>query len=312
MLNPTNRWRLALLMCLGLVLVLGQVGCSLPQKVSDAWFDLMDSRDTNLRKRVVVAPFVSRFPHLQARARAIGLAVAQRLEKQGGIVLVDFKLLQEALAKVDPAIKDNEERIVAAAKTLGLNTVLSGALTNLALQYDKTGIYGFRENQPFALLELNLRLIDVATGVLLAEGVQDAKFKLNDVEASNVTLGQPFPPKVVNQLQADLVPPTVKWAGRNVAAQAWTGFVLAVRDGQVQVTVGRDTGLSVGDQLVAYGRGTRIRSGGGRMLYLPGAAVGRLRLVKLDARSSWAVPVPEPGAKKKPGPFEPGQTLRTH
>ncbi|RJX35210.1 MAG: hypothetical protein C4525_04690 [Desulfarculus sp.] len=302
---------MALLIVLGSLLVLGQAGCGLPQKVSDAWFDLMDSRDTNLRKRVVVAPFVSRFPHLRARAQAVGLAVAQRLEKQGGIVLVDFKLLQDALTKVDPGIKNNEERIVAAAKTLGLNTVLSGALTNLALQYDKTGIYGFRENEPFALLELNLRLIDVATGVLLAEGVQDSKLKLSDLVATNITLGQPYPADVLNKLQADLVPPTVKWVGRNVAAQAWTGFVLALQGGQVKVTVGRDTGLSVGDLLVVYGRGTQIRSGSGRILFLPGAPVGRLKLVKLDARSSWAVPMAEAGGKK-PGPFEPGQTLRTH
>ena len=147
--------------------------------MSDYWHDLMDSQDTNLRKRVVVAPFLSRLPGLEARAKALGLAISQRMEKQGGMVLVEFKDLRQALTQVSPRIENSEDRIVAAARTLGLNTVLSGAVVNLAMQYDKTGIYGFRENQPFALMELDLKLIDVATGVLLAETTLTTRHRTN-------------------------------------------------------------------------------------------------------------------------------------
>lgn len=307
---PFNRRRPFLLPALVTLLVLSLAGCGITQTVSDYWQDLMDSRDTNLRKRIVVAPFVSRFPRLQARSRAVGLAVTQRLEKQGGIVLVEFKLLRSALAKVNPSIKNTEDRIVAAAKSLGLNTVVSGSLTSLALQYDKTGIYGFRENEPFAQLELDLRLIDVATGTLLAEEALDTRKKLNDLTANNIRLGQPFQAKTVDKLQAELVPLAVNWIGRKVAAQAWTGFVLAVEGDRVLVTVGRDTGLSLGDVLVAYSRGESIRSGSGRIIHMPGPPAGQLKLIKLEARTAWAEPVVgEEG--KKPGPFEPGQTLRT-
>ena len=268
-------------------IALTALGCGFTQSMSDYWHDLMDSQDTNLRKRVVVAPFLSHLPGLEDRAKALGLAVSQRLDKQGGMVLVDFNELRQALTQVNPAIQNSEDRIVAAARTLGLNTVLSGALVNLAVQYDKTGIYGFRENQPFAVMELDLKLIDVATGVILAETTETTRTELTAVEASNIRMGQPFPPKSVDKLQAEMVQPSLRWIGQNIAAQAWVGFILAVDGKRIQVTVGRDTGLPVGAELVAYGRGEAIKAGSGRLLYLPGPVVGRIKLTQLDSRTSW-------------------------
>lgn len=281
--------RLAGLLLVGLAI--SALGCGFTQTVTDYWHDLMDSQDTNLRKRVVVAPFLSRLPGLEDRAKAMGLAISQRLGKQGGIVLVEFKELRQALGQVDPHISNSEDRIVAAARTLGLNTVLSGAVVNLAMQYDKTGIYGFRENQPFAIMELDMKLIDVATGVLLAETTLTTRAELSETESSNVRLGQPFPPKVVDKLQGDLVAPALRWVSQNVAAQAWVGFILAVDGKRIEVTVGRDTGLPLGAELVAYSKGQSIKSGSGRILYLPGPVVGRIKLVKFEARTSWAEPV---------------------
>ncbi|MCF8066641.1 MAG: hypothetical protein K9K36_15425, partial [Desulfarculaceae bacterium] len=277
---------LAALLLVGIALT--ALGCGFTQTVSDYWHGLMDSQDTNLRKRVVVAPFLSRLPGLEVRAKAMGLAISQRLEKQGGMVLVEFKDLRQALTQVSPRIQNSEDRIVAAARTLGLNTVLSGAVVNLAMQYDKTGIYGFRENQPFALMELDLKLIDVATGVLLAETTLTKRAELTETEASNVRLGQPFPPKIVDKLQGDLVSPALHWINQNISAQAWVGFILAVDGNRIQVTVGRDTGLPLGTELVAYSRGEAIKSGSGRMLYLPGPVVGRVKLVKFEPRTAWA------------------------
>lgn len=272
-------------------IALTALGCGFTQTVSDYWHDLMDSQDTNLRKRVVVAPFLSRLPGLEDRAKALGLAISQRLEKQGGIVLVDFKELRQGLAQVSPSVENSEDRIVAAARALGLNTVLSGALVNLATHYDKTGIYGFRENQPFAVMELDLKLIDVATGVLLAETTLSTRSEMSETEASNVRLGQPFPPKLITKLQGDLVEPALRWIGQNISAQAWVGFILSVEGDRIKVTVGRDTGLSLGSELVVYAKGEPIKSGSGRMLYLPGPLVGRIKVVQFESRTAWAVPV---------------------
>lgn len=46
---------LAVVLLMGIALT--ALGCGFTQSMSDYWHDLMDSQDTNLRKRVVVAPF---------------------------------------------------------------------------------------------------------------------------------------------------------------------------------------------------------------------------------------------------------------
>jgi len=148
----------------------------------------------------------------------------------------------------------------------------------------------------------------------------DSREGLTEAQASNIRLGKPFPPKVVDKLQAQLVEPAVHWISQKVSAQAWVGFILQVDKRRIKVTVGRDTGLPLGAEVVAYAQGQRIRSGSGRILYLPGPPVGRLKLVKFEARTAWAKPVlPAEGEKKgggKPLPksklsFQPGQVLRT-
>ncbi|MCB2225944.1 MAG: hypothetical protein KQH53_04635 [Desulfarculaceae bacterium] len=314
--KTSRRWLPLTIIALALVSL---VGCGITNTVTDYWHDLMDSQDTNLRKRVVVAPFLSRLPGMEDRAKAVGKAISQRLEKQGGVVLVEFSELRSSLAKVNPKISNSEDRIVDAARGLGLNTVLSGAIVNLSVQYDKTGIYGFRENEPFGLMELDLKLIDVATGVLLGETSIASRVKLTETGASNIRLGKPFPAKVVNILQAELVEPALDWVSDKVSAQAWVGFILAVDKRRVKVTVGRDTGLAMGAELVVYSQGQRIKSGSGRMIYLPGPPVGRLKLVEFESRTAWAVPV-IPKQEKKEGEkdapqskfsFQPGQVLRT-
>lgn len=318
--KPTRPW---LPLIITATLLLSLAGCGITDTVKDYWHDMMDSQDTNLRKRVVVAPFLSRLPGMEDRAKAVGKAISQRLDKQGGVVLVEFSELRSTLAKVSPKITNSEDRIVDAARTLGLNTVVSGAIVNLSVQYDKTGIYGFRENEPFGLMELDLKLIDVATGVLLGETSIASRVKLTETGASNIRLGKPFPDKVVNILQAELVDPALKWVSNKVSAQAWVGFILAVDKRRIQVTVGRDTGLPLGAELVAYAQGQRIKSGSGRIIYLPGPPVGRLKLVEFEARTAWAEPVlvkeekkeekkeGEKAAPKERYSFQPGQVLRT-
>ena len=189
--DSSSRRLLPLVICTLALLALS--GCGITQTVQDYWHDLMDSQDTNLRKRVVVAPFLSHLPGMEARSKAMGLAISQRLEKQGGMVLVEFKDLRQSLAKVSPKVTNSEDRIVDAARRLGLNTVLSGAVVNLSVQYDKTGIYGFRENEPFGVMELDIKLIDVATGVLLGETSIASRNELTATQASNIRLGKPFP-----------------------------------------------------------------------------------------------------------------------
>jgi len=282
-------------------------GCVVKEKVDE----FMAAKDGNLRKRVAVAPFSSGLASLDKSAVKIGAAVEADLKTHGGIVVVEFAKVEEAMAAVDPAVRDQRERVVLACRQLGVSCLAVGTLTDLSVMNQKTGIYGFRENTPFLAMELNLQLIDISTGSVMADKALQSKQQLSDIDATNLRMGQAPSKELETQLEADLVAPAMKWTWSNISAMRWSGFVLSVDGPRLEVTIGRDTGMTVGDEVVVYTKGEKIVTGAGSVVYLLGRPAGVARLVELGPRTSWATPLQPKDDEKAPGPFEPGQVVLT-
>lgn len=282
-------------------------GCGVKDKVDE----YMESQDGGLRKRVTLVPFSSQLPGLADPAAKIGRAVEADLRAHGGIVVVDYVQVEAAMDKVNSAVKDPRERFVLACRSLGVSGVVNGVLTDMSVQRDKTGIYGFRENTPFLTMELDLQLIDVSTGSVMADKALQSRLELSDIEANNLRMGEKAPANMEAQLLSEMSEPASKWASARVSAMPWSGYVLAVDGQRLQITVGRDTGLSEGDKLMVYTKGERVVTGSGNVVRLLGRPAGLVELVQFDARTAWAVPAPVDEDERKPGPFEPGQVVLT-
>lgn len=279
-------------------------GCGLGAAVTD----YIDSKDTSLRKRVAVVPFDSGIKELKPRASALGQALAQHLAQQGGLVMVDIAKLDEALRGVDPQVKGVEERVQAAGREVGLTAVVAGVVTDLSVQYRLKGIYGFRDNTAFLTLEAQVRVLDIGTGTVAAQQAFKREVQIDDIQAEGIKNGAAPDPKLVDKLQAELTEDCQKWTASQINAIPWTGQVLEVAGNRVKVSVGRDTGLQPDSVLYVYALGEKIKTGAGQELVLQGPLTGKLRLVELGARSSWAEAVEDKDLKNA---FEPGQMVRT-
>jgi hypothetical protein len=297
-----SRWLIlaALLAALPTLLV----GCGLGSAVTD----YIDSKDTSLRKRVAVVPFDSGVKDLRPRAAALGKALTQHLAKQGGLVLVDFAEVETALAALPPGNNPLEERVQTAARETGLTAVVAGVLTDLSVQYRLKGVYGFRDNTGFLTLEAQLRVMDIGTGTVAGQMAFRREAAIDDIQAEAIKSGAQPDPKIADKLLAELVEDTQRWTAAQVNAIAWTGQVMAVEGNRIKVSVGRDTGFPLGSVLNVYALGERIKTGAGQELALPGPLTGKLRLVEMGARASWAEPVQDKDLKNN---FEPGQLIRT-
>lgn len=279
--------------------------------IADVWHDTTEylagyfHSDDNLRKRVVVMPFTSKIPGLAARAHALGEILRKRVAASGSYTMDDPAKLQAAVKQVAPAVRNRQERMIMAARRLGLNTVVTGRLSDLSVAYDLTGIYGFRENTPFLRLEADLTVIDVASGTIMGIKSFVQRHKLDDVTAEAIKLGAKPKPKLVDKLQAKLVQPCLEWLQDTIGDQPWAGYIFEVKGKKAKVSVGRDTGLSLGDELTVYAHGERIMSGAGRLIYLPGPPVAKVRITKLMPRSAWAEILPLPPDEQPPPPPPP-------
>lgn len=288
-----------------LALLTPLAGCGLGTAVTD----YIDSKDTSLRKRVSVVPFDSGIKDLRPKAAAIGQALAKHLSSQGGLVMVDFAEVESALAALPPGQRSPEERVQTAAREMGLTAVVAGVITDLSVQYRLKGVYGFRDNTGFLTLETQLRVMDIGTGTVAGQMAFKREVQVDEVHADAIKNGAPPDPKLIDKLMAEMTEDTQRWAASQINAIAWTGNVLGVEGNRVRISVGRDTGVPLGAVLRVYAIGERIKTGAGQELALPGPLTGKLRLVEMGARTSWAEPVEDKDLKNN---FEPGQIIRTH
>ncbi|MCB2187846.1 MAG: hypothetical protein KQJ78_15605 [Deltaproteobacteria bacterium] len=291
-------------------------GCSYTASVTNAvtstFRDFWDSRDSGIRKRLAVAPFQTPLPQVgQPRASALGKSVMGELAQKGSLILIDYNQLID-MSQAEPPVKgDPREAMLVAARKLGLNAILSATITDLSMQQDLTGVYGFRENTPFLNMELDLTLVDVASGVILTEKAFREQVELTSIQATNINQGTPPPTELVDAVTAKLLEPATDWVTENLAAQRWAGYILEKKDNQYLITVGRDTGLPTGSKVRAYTPGQAIKTGSGQTVHVANSPVGWLVIGELMARTSWATPAP-PEGEEKPGNFEVGQVLFSH
>lgn len=276
-------------------------GCGVTDLIKETAYSVGDyfTSDSHLRKRVVMVPFDSGIPALKKRAHAFGEKIRADLKRQNMINLIDHMALVEAMQGIPKTVRNPQTRMILGARRLGLNTIVTGNLSDLALTYDFTGIYGFRENTPLLRLESDVAIIDVASGTLLGRESFSERMEVDDLVAENIKFGKPTPANLVNKLQTKLLAKTTAWVQKTVSRQRWTGYVLEVNGDKLKTTVGRDTGVSLGDELTIYGRGEKVVTGSGRPLYMPGPMIGQVRLDKIMARTSLGTFVPVKDIKTK-------------
>lgn len=289
-------------------LAFAAAGCGLSAKVSD----FMDSQDTSLRKRVCIADFTSGIKGLEPQALAWRQAMEKNLAAQGNLVLVDFDKLAQAMEKVAAKVRSQEERAIEAGRALGLTSVVMGQVTDLSVSRKLTGIYGFRDNDPFLGLEAELRILDVANGTVAGQESFRPEIELNDIEAEGIRLGEKPKPEWVQKVQLELQSKSNEWVVSQINSQPWAAYVLEVEGDMAKITVGRDTGLPVGSFVTVYGRGEELRTGAGTILYLTGQPLAKLRITDLEPRVGWAKILPYNEKDQEPPQLVPGLLIRSN
>ena len=266
-------------------------GCGAGELMKDTmdWVGGYFDKEDSLTRRVVVAPFSSGIKGLEPLAHEIGTEVLLRMKKIGNVRLVNPKSLGEVMRQVPDSVQRPRERMVLAGRRLGLNTIVLGEVSDLSLQYDMSGIYGFREHTPFLRLEVDVTIIDVPTGTLLGRNSEVETIKVDDLTAENIRMqGKAPPAAMVKKLQHEILDPTTDWIEDTLETQRWAGYVLEVREKKLKLSVGKDTGLPQGALLVIYAHGPRLVTGAGLPVFMPGPKVGTVQLGEVGDNFSWA------------------------
>lgn len=264
---------------------------------------------TGMPKRVVVVPFRSTLNQYAPRSLELSRSLGKALQAHKSTVLVDHRILEKAVSRLTAPGATIIDQQLYAARLLGINTLVRGAIIDISVRRQLEGVYGFRDNTPALGMEAQIVLLDAGTGTQLGDTSIRRQVEIDDVMAQAIELGEKPDAKMLDKLLAQLQAAVSSWVIEKIADQPWVGVVLAVDGGQIKVTGGSDNGLAKGAELLVYMRGEPIKTGAGRTLYLTGASIGRVRLDEVGRATSWAKGI---GAAKKDDDkvFRPGQIVR--
>lgn len=243
--------------------------------------------DPGLSKRTVIVPFRYGKPELAPQAKAMQEAVHSAMAEYPYVHLVNFRDLQKASIEFGAAELVAEDRYLSGARHLGINLIVVGDISGLYVDYNLLGIYGFRESVPQLTMEGQIRLVDAVRGIVHKYRNFKEAIALDDVDAQLILTGTKPKPEMTEQLIKNIIDNNLPLIMEDVENLPWSGIVLAVRDNQIQITGGRDTGFSPGDKLVLHGQSDRVTTGGGHSIYLLGRPVARVVLGEVAEDSAW-------------------------
>ena len=191
--------------------------------------------------------------------------------------------------------------LVAKARKLGINVLITCLLIPIEASTEKTGIWPFRRLSRVFEISMIVNVVDVTTGYLYLTKLDSEKISFPFREAKDQSEAGD-----VKKALADAVPEIIERQASVIAdvleESPWIGNIIRVSDKEIQIDAGKDIGAQPGQILTVFARSDSIKRRSGQAIDLRGRAVGTIRITDVMEKSSIAV-------AEKEGGFVAGQII---
>jgi len=304
MLKRTSlRWAIIVLALITLA------SCETYTRVKDAVMDYVAGglSAPSLKKRIVVLPFHTLLPEGKRDFHVRATKLMTTLLKRSG----HYVVLPPSVLTLPPVpaggINDwYAEKIVLAGKKAGVNVVLFGMVSDLAVTSRLVGLWGFREPAPFLRLEIEVRAYNMADETLVARYTRHGEMEMTDIERMLMQRGKLPLGEGVDKMIFRLCQRLSRDLQSGLKRIPWTGFVIRRQGKYVVLAIGRDTGVSPGTYFEVFRPGEPIKAATGRTYRIPGPLIGRVRVVSVSAHECLALPT----GGRTVDDFPPGSTIQ--
>lgn len=239
-----------------------------------------------LKKRIAVLEFEDKTEHGKGKLSEIvtDILITELVGSERFIVVERTKIkkiLKEQKTSVSGIV--DPATAVEIGRLMGVNAVVIGSVSEFGIRKAKTGIPGFRREKEILQAVVDIRLVDVQTGVILvAESgrgetsiSKTSMLKMINVETS---LDETMTGTVIREAMASFV----KKMKSKMEEQPWQGFILKVGKDQVVITSGKDADLKKEMVFEVLGAGGEEISPTGQRFHVPGEKKGEIMAVDIQ------------------------------
>lgn len=263
--------------------------------------------DTELKKRVVVLPFLDRHPDIRDEAvrSQSREAFVMDLERVKGLIVYDVSQL-----KVDPSkyVKSGQydlQKIAQDASKSGVSSLIEGQIIDVRLKNASEKIGLIRDMKVTYEVIVRMRVVNVRTEQELFNTVKTVTLEEKSPRiVERVSTDQYFArnPDLVKVLIKDAFLDFTPQIQEALGQVQWEGRIAALRDDKIYLNVGRISGVQIGDLLKVVEDGSEIYDPeiGYHIGKIRGRTKGTIEIVSYFGQDG-AVAVMHSGAQFKEG-----------
>ncbi len=253
--------------------------------------------DGNLKKKVGIAFFENKTLYVDQNLEEIfqnNLVKTIEREcsniffiKPGDAQYPDFlvELPKQATGRLDNLA------LVEAGRRLGLSAIVTGALTDIRENEEKSGILWFKDTHNFVRAQMMIEVYDTETGAKLLDESYKHEVEVDKSEFESIVAKK----KIVIPAILDAIKQIAVAMGEKICdvvnIQPWKGYIASVDKDKIVISSGRKAGIMRGDVFEVYDNGNIIEGVGGRQFFRCGNKTGEIKITKVYPDRAEAVSV---------------------
>lgn len=305
---PTKRFTSIACLCL-LSLLLAASGCSTTKNMTkkvlpDSWAKKVMTNETDLKKRVMIFPFVDQAGVGPEITKKLGHDFHQHLRETPNLLLYDPPdgvFSTQAMESPQFGVVTSS-KLVDIATDMGMNALIIGVLNPVEIAVHKTGIWPFDGWKKIYTVSAAVNVIGTASKTLIHTDIALEEYDMS-LEESEQLDQENYIRKITLEALPDLINNLGSTLDFKVSDEPWTGKIVAVDGDTIMINAGKEVGLEDETIFEVYSVGESISSGTGRTIHLLGETVGEIKVTSVMEKHSLAEPLDG-------GPFKAKQFIR--
>ncbi|MFN2383991.1 MAG: CsgG/HfaB family protein [Gemmatimonadota bacterium] len=236
-------------------------------------------------------------------ARGLTEMLTTALVESGRFVVLERKAIQQALSEQDfgASGRVNAETAPAIGAAVGAQVLVTGDITEFSYNKSSVGgnisilrsVTGSAERLK-AMVALDIRLIDAVTGEVVfskrVEGDASATGVAADLQLEDQQFGTAMGSQSpLGKASREAIEDAVDAIEDGMKNVPWTGRVVDVRDADVYINAGSDSGMRVGQELSVFAQGeSLVDPETGLQLGTPDTQIGAIKITQVEEKYSVA------------------------
>ncbi len=270
----------------------------------DSWARKVMTNEADLKKRVMIFPFVDQAGVGPEITKKLGHDFYQHLRETPNLLLYDPPdgVFSTQAMKSPQFGVVTSSKLVDIATDMGMNALIIGVLNPVEIAVHKTGIWPFDGWKKIYTVSAAVNVIGTASKTLIYTDIALEEYDMS-LEESEQLDQENYIQKITLEALPDLINNLGSTLDFKVSDEPWTGKIVAVDGDTIIINAGKEVGLEDEAVFKVFSVGESISSGTGRTIHLLGETVGEIKVTSVMEKHSLAEPLDG-------GPFKANQFIR--